>query len=62
MLDEIAILQGNLDETYLKFSIFREKFKNNPLKADVQRLKVAEREMKIHLSQIEDLENRLKQA
>lgn len=58
MLNEIAILQGKLDETYCKLSIFSEQFKKNPLNFDIKRLEVAEDEIDSHLKEIQRLERK----
>ena len=56
MLNEIAVLQGKLDETFLKLSIFSEKFKKNPLNFDIKRIEIAEKELDSHLEELQKLE------
>ena len=56
MLNEIAILQGKLDETFLKLSIFSERFKKNPLNFDIKRIEIAEKELDSPLEELQKLE------
>ncbi len=56
MLNEIAVLQGKLDETFLKLSIFSEKFKKNPLNFDIKRIEIAEKALDSHLEELQKLE------